>query len=165
MIASIRWRAMGPALIVLAIAVVFLLWAQTYPPRSSAVPKLVGWIAIILALIDVASQTETRLGLWLRRFVSAQNVIEWKAQGDEEAAGWGRVLLSVLWVFGYLGGVLAVGFLLTTPIYIVLYMVWHGHKSLRASLIVAAVTTFTIWLTFEIIFRYPLYPGVLFGGY
>jgi hypothetical protein len=22
-----------------------------------------------------------------------------------------------------------------------------------------------IWLTFEIAFKYPLYPGILFGGY
>jgi hypothetical protein len=46
-----------------------------------------------------------------------------------------------------------------------LYMLLHGGHSLRNSLLVTAATTLAIWLIFEVAFKYPLYPGVLFGGY
>jgi hypothetical protein len=158
-------RDFGAAVFVLVGAVVFLLWTQTIPPRATAMPTLVAWLTIGLALIDVVAQTETKIGRLFRRFVSAEQVIEWKAQGDGEEASWGRVLLSVLWVVGYLAGAYLVGFLVATPLYAALYMVLHGGKSLRAAVIAAVVTTVLIWLTFEIAFKYPLYPGILFGGY
>lgn len=158
-----NWHDFGAALVVLAIAVVFLLWTQTVPARAAAMPILVAWLAIVLALIDVVARTDTPVGRTLRRFVSAENVIEWKAQGDQEAAI-GRVLLSVLWVVAYLGGVYLVGFLLMTPAYVFLYMILHGRKSIFAGLVAAVLTTFAIWLVFEIAFKYALYPGVLLGG-
>jgi hypothetical protein len=160
-----NWRDFGAALVVLAGAVVFLLWTQTVPARAAAMPTLVGWLTIVLALIDIVAQTNTAVGGAVRRFISAEKVIEWKAQGDGEDATWGRVLLSVLWVIGYLGGVYLAGFLLTTPLYVFSYMLLHGGKSLRVAGIMAVVTTVLIWLTFEIAFKYPLYPGILFGGY
>ncbi|MPZ41485.1 MAG: hypothetical protein GEU95_26250 [Rhizobiales bacterium] len=160
-----NWRDFGSALAVFAIAVTFLLWTQTVPARAAAMPTLVAWLTIVLALIDIVAQTETAIGRLFRRFVSAEKVVEWKAQGDEKDATWSRVFLSVLWVIGYLGGVYVVGFLLTTPLYIFLYMVLHGGKSVRAAGTMAIVTTFLVWLTFEIAFKYPLYPGILFGGY
>jgi hypothetical protein len=160
-----NWRDFGAALVVLVFAVVFLLWTQTIPARSTAMPTLVAWLAIALALIDVVAQTETAVGRAVRHFVAAEKVIEWKAQGNGEDATWGRVLLSVLWVVAYLAGVYLVGFLLTTPVYVFLYMILHGRKSLRTAGIAAILTTALIWLTFEIAFKYPLYPGILFGGY
>jgi Tripartite tricarboxylate transporter TctB family len=159
------WRDFGSALVVFAIAVIFLLWTQTIPARATAMPTLVAWLTIVLALIDVVAQTETATGRLFRRFVSAEKVIEWKVQGDDEEAPWGRVLLSVAWVIAYLVGIYLAGFLLTTPLYVFLYMLLHGGKSLRAAGITAIATTFLVWLTFEIAFKYPLYPGVLFGGY
>jgi hypothetical protein len=160
-----NWRDFGAALVILAFSVMFLLWTLTLPARAAAMPTLVAWLAIVLALIDVVAQTQTAVGRVVRRFVSAEKVIEWKAQGDGEDATWGRVLLSVLWVVAYLAGVYLVGFLLTTPVYVFLYMLLHGGKSLRAAGIAAILTTALIWLTFEIAFKYPLYPGILFGGY
>jgi hypothetical protein len=159
------WRDFGAALFVLAGAIVFLLWTQTIPPRATAMPMLVAWLTIVLALIDVVSQTNTALGRYMRRFVSADRIIEWKVQGDGAEAGWGRILLSILWVAGYLAGIYFIGFLLATPSYVLLYMILHGGKSIRASATAAAATTLLIWLTFEVAFKYPLYPGALFGGY
>ena len=57
------------------------------------------------------------------------------------------------------------GFLIATPVYMFLYMLLHGEHSLRNSVLLTAGTTLTIWLTFEVAFKYQLYPGVLFGGY
>jgi hypothetical protein len=164
MIGITNWRDFGAALVVFAFAVVFLFWTQTIPPRATAMPNLVAWLMIVLALIDVVSQTQTGIGRFFRRFAAAEQIIEWKVQGEDDEAGWGRVLVSILWVVAYLTTVYLVGFLLGTPAYLFLYMILHGRKSIQASAITAVATTFVIWLTFEVLFKYPLYPGVLFGG-
>ncbi|MGH8669029.1 MAG: tripartite tricarboxylate transporter TctB family protein [Burkholderiales bacterium] len=161
---AIHWPDFGAALAVLAIGIGFLLWAKTYPPQAAAVPTLVAWLTIVLALIDAVARTETALGRALRRVVSAEQVIEWQAEGDGEA-GARRVASSVFWVLAYLAGVALAGFLLATPAYILLYMKLHGGRSALAGALAAAGTTAGIWLIFELAFRYPLYPGLLIGGY
>jgi hypothetical protein len=161
---AIHWPDFGAALAVLAIGIGFLAWAKTYPPEAAAVPVLVAWLTIVLALIDAAARTETALGRALRRVVSAEQVIEWKAEGDREA-GAARVAWSIFWVLAYLAAVALAGFLLATPLYIFLYMKLHGRRSALTGVLAALGTTLGVWLTFELAFRYPLYPGMLFGGY
>lgn len=160
----IHWRDFTAAVVVLALAVGFLAWARTYPPKAAAVPTLVAWLTIVLALIDAAARTETVLGRALRRLVSAEQVIEWSAEGEREA-GARRIAWSVFWVLVYLGGVLVAGFLLATPVYVFLYLTSHGRRAVLPSALAALLTTAGIWLTFQGLFRYPLYPGLLFGGY
>lgn len=160
---KIYWRGFAASLIVLAIGVVFLLWAFTYERSAAEVPILVAWLTIVLALIDAASYTETKLGRIIRRFVTAQRIIEWKAEGDEEAAT-SRISSAIFWILAYVGGVFLIGFLLMTPIYVFLYMKLHGGKSLLASATTAALTAIAIYVSFEILFEYPLYSGVLFGA-
>jgi len=155
-----RLRRFGPPLIVLMIGVVFLLWAQIYPRNTGTVPTLVAILTIALGLLDLAGQSDTGFGRAVAKLVGRA------AQEDEpEKAGWRVILLSVLWPLGYVGATIYAGFLLVTPLYIFLYMWTYGGKSLLASAVSATVTTVSIWLTFEVLFRYPLYPGVLFGGY
>jgi hypothetical protein len=160
---SLRWRELAPALVVLAIGVCFLFWAQAFSPRARLVPTLASWLTIALALIDAASQFDTGWGRRIRRLVTARNVVEWRMEGEAEA-GTRRIALAIGWVLGYLALLALMGFLIATPIYMFLYMLIHGHRSLRDSALAAIATTFAIWLTFEVAFRYPLYPGLLFGG-
>lgn len=161
---AIHWPDFGAALIVLAIGVGFLLWAQTYPPKAAEVPVLVAWLTTVLALIDAVARTETALGRALRRVVSAEQVIEWQADGDGEAS-WRRVASSSLWLLAYLAGVALAGFLLATPLYIFLYVKLHGGRSALAGAVTALGTTLGVWIVFQLLFRYPLYPGLLFGGF
>ena len=161
---AIHWPDFGAALIVLAIGVGFLLWAQTYPPKAAAVPVLVAWLTIVLALIDAVARTETALGRALRRVVSAEQIIEWQAGGDGEAS-WRRVASSSLWLLAYLAGIALAGFLLATPLYIFLYMKLHGGRSALAGAVTALGTTLGVWIVFQLLFRYPLYPGLLLGGF
>jgi hypothetical protein len=82
----------------------------------------------------------------------------------EEDVSFAKVILSIGWLAGYVVVLYFVGFLIATPIYVLLYMIFHGGHSIRNSVLVSAGTTLAIWLTFEVLFKYPLYPGVLFGG-
>jgi Tripartite tricarboxylate transporter TctB family len=161
---AIRWRGLGPALISLAIGIVFLIWARTYPPRMNAMPQLVGWIMIVLASIDVVAQLDTPVSGVLRRVAGMDPSTANPARREPREAELATIGQALGWIAGYVALVFLAGFLAATPIYIFLYMLVHGRKSIRLSAMTAVVTTFTIWLTFEILFRYPLYPGLLFGG-
>ncbi len=119
---------------------------------------------MLRALIDAAARTETAPGRALRRLVSAEHVVEWSAEGDREATA-RRIASALFWIVAYLAGVLAAGFLLATPLYIFLYVKLHGGLSARAGALAAIGTTLGIWIVFQLLFRYPLYPGLLFGGY
>ncbi len=160
----VRQREFWAAMFVLALSIAFLLWARKYPAPAGTMPVLVAWGTILLALVDVASQFETPFGRWLRRLVTADRIVEWKMEGDEDLPV-SRIALSVFWVLAYLAALFFVGFIIATPVYIFLYMVIHGGRSIRDSVLAAAATTLTIWLVFVVLFRYPLYPGLLFGGY
>ena len=164
MATAVNKRDLGAGLVVLAIGVVFLLWSQVYPPRMSVMPKLVGWITIVLALIDIVAQFDTALGRALRRAVGLQ--IDDLGSRKEESAepSWRRIAVAMLWVVGYVTAIYIFGFLATTQIYIFLYMLLNGGKPVRASALTAVTTTATIWFIFEYLFHYPLYPGLLFGG-
>jgi hypothetical protein len=161
---AVRQREFWAAILVLALSIGYLLWAKTYPPAAGAVPVLVAWTTIVLSIVDAVSQFETPLGRWVRRLVTAEKIVEWKMEGDEDAP-LTRILLAVAWISGYLTALFLIGFMIATPIYILSYMRIHGGRSLRDSALAAAATTVAIWLTFVLLFRYPLYPGVLFGGY
>jgi hypothetical protein len=160
---AVRQREFWSALVVLVLSIGFLLWARTYPHDAGAVPVLVAWGTIALSLVDIISQFETPFGRWIRRVISAQKIVEWKMEGDEEAA-LSRILLSVAWLVGYLVAIFLVGYIIATPVYILMYMVLHGGRSLRDSALTAAGTTLAIWLVFVKLFQYPLYEGLLFGA-
>jgi Tripartite tricarboxylate transporter TctB family len=161
---AVRQREFWAAILVLALSIGYLLWAKTYPPAAGAVPVLVAWATIVLSIIDAVSQFETPLGRWVRRLVTAERIVEWKMEGDEDAP-LTRILLAVAWISGYLAALFLIGFIIATPVYILSYMLIHGGRSLRDSALAAAAITLTIWLVFVVLFNYPLYPGVLFGGY
>ena len=164
MTVSVKWRELGPALFLLVGSIVFLLWARVYPGRSGAMPELVAWMTIALSLIDVIIQFDTAPSRALYRMVTARRIVEWKMEGEADAS-FSRIALSIGWVVGYVCLLYFVGFLIATPVYMSLYMLLHGGHSVRNSMLLTAGTTITIWLTFEVAFKYPLYPGVLFGGY
>jgi hypothetical protein len=164
MMAGTRLRDLATALFVLFASVAFLFWARTYSGQSRAMPELVAWATIVLALVDVIIQLDTAPSRWLRGLVTAKRIVEWKMEGEEKAS-LGSVLLAVGWIVGYVVLLYFVGFLIATPIYVLLYMIFRGGHSVRNSILITAGTTLTIWLTFEVLFKYPLYPGVLFGGY
>jgi hypothetical protein len=164
MAAAVNKRDLSAGVAVLAIGIAFLLWSQIYPPRMSAMPKLVGWTTIVLALIDIAAQFDTALGRLLRRAAG----LEWdgtgRAGGEADEPGWVRIAVAMLWVVGYVAAIYLFGLLATTPVYVFLYMLLHGRKPVRESVLAAVITTAAIWFTFEYLFHYPLYPGLLFGG-
>ena len=162
MTGPVRWPGLAASACVLALGVLFLIWAQGYAPRTREVPVLAAWLTIALALIDAAAQFETPWGRLVRRFVTARNVIAWKPSG--EAGGWDRAAASVLSVLGYVAALVMFGVYIATPAYVVFYMVLYGRKSPRQAVVAAVALTLALWLVFDLGFRYTLYNGMIFGA-
>jgi hypothetical protein len=118
----------------------------------------VAWALIMLSLIDVAAQIDSPVGRFLRRMTGLDNPSE---QRLRDQANWLRVTIAMAWMAGYIAAIFIAGFLIATPIYIFLYMSAFGRKSLRTSALASAVITSAIWLVFEVLFKYPLYPGMI----
>jgi hypothetical protein len=164
MTAALDKRDLCPGALTLAIGVVCLLWAQIYPPRESALPALVGWVTIALALIDIAAQFDTGWGRILRRMAGMETNGERRDAAPKQPPAWARIAIAMLWVVGYGAAIFLFGFMATTPIYVFLYMLLHGRRRPLTGALNAAVVTVAIWITFEYLFHYPLYQGALFGA-
>ena len=128
---AVSKRDLGAGLVVLAIGIVFLLWSHVYPPRMSAMPKLVGWVTIVLALIDIAAQFDTALGRVLRR-IAGLELAGLSRRGDRQVEpGWRASRSRCCGSSAMSRRSICFGLLATTPVYIFLYMVLHGRKPLR----------------------------------
>ena len=156
-------REFGAALSVLALCVIYLLWSRNYPPDLGAVPALAAWLAIAFSLLDLLAQTRTRTGDAVRRAVG-QSPADAPSKEESPAAGLGRELVAIAWPLGYVAALIGLGFLPMTPAYVFLYMWLHGRKTVASSLLAAAAVTLAIWVTFEVLFSYPLFVGLAFGG-
>jgi hypothetical protein len=161
---AIRWRDFGAALLVLAVSIAYVAVAQTYPRDMGTVPTIAGVAAAVLSLIDAISQTETGVGQWLRRALGSEMVPEAASAEKQPEFNPTAVAYSVLWPLGYCVAIVLAGFMLVTPVYIVLYMVLYGKHSILLSIAAALVITLVVWFAFHILFQYPLFPGLLFGG-
>ena len=153
------WKGMVPALAFLGMSIGFLAWAGTYDPGPRAVPVLVGWLALALAALDVVTQTDTRWGRLLAQLLSGRAL---DAGVDEEDHPVGRQAVAILWLVGFVAGVIVLGFFVTIPIYVLAFMVVQGRKPVRQSALAAVAITGLMWVVFEWLLRYEVYKGLLF---
>ena len=148
------------SLVVLALAIGYLVWADTFPRPSASVPMLVAWITIALAAIDVVAHTDTGIGRRVAGALSGRAHLE--AVGDLRITA--KEWLAVAWMAGSLAAIVVAGFLAGMFVYVAGYMVVHGRLSWRLSLYVASGTVFSCWLVFDELLKIGLYRGVLFEG-
>ncbi len=156
-------RGLAPALVVLAWSVGYLPWAYSYDAQGQLVPVLIGWLLLGLSVLDIVAHTDTRFGRTLFGLVSGRAM----DAGTEEPGtthGFGRQAVAVLWLMAFLASVGLLGFLITVPIYVLAFMTIQGGKPLKQSIVAAVVVTSVIWVAFDVLLRYEVYPGILFGG-
>jgi hypothetical protein len=158
----IEWRNFSISIGIAIFGVIYIVWAGTYPRDLGTLPGLVGWLTVILGLLDALTYTDTAAGAKVRRLVG-HTVEEDEADAPKDK-DWRTLGASIGWPAAYVTAVAFFGFIATTPVYIVLYMWLFGKRSLRFSLISSLIVTVIIWITFEYLFQYPLFDGLLFGA-
>jgi len=125
-------------------------------PASRRVPLLTCGVTSLLLVIEM-----------MRHCLAGRAATddERPSHGHAQAAtttigGEAAVLLSIA---GVITGIYLAGFLIAIPLYLVAAITLLGRRSLRIALITAALTSIAIYVAFEVLLSYRLFPGILFS--
>ena len=158
---SPRQRNLAVAFIVLGFFVVMFLWSeQVQDVRGRQFPLLVSGAGIVLAVLDVIAHTETGIGRRLSLVLSDSAHMT----GDELIVGVKREIIVMLWIGVATALMVLFGFVAGIPAFVFGYSSLHARRTLRQSAIAAIATVFIIWVGFELLLSYELYPGLLFAS-
>lgn len=152
---------LGPPLVVLALSVVFVLWSRQYGEQGGLMPGLVGWVLIVLGLVDVIASSGTRLGDVLAGLFAGEIV----GEAPPEAHPAGKAALAAAWVTGFVAAVYVFGFLPVIPVYVFVFVAVQGRLGLRTALLAAVAVTLFTWGVFQELMHYDVYRGLLFETY
>ncbi len=141
---------------ILAFMVFFLHETYELKGKEKTFPLIIGYAGVVLSLMDIASVTETAIGRFVTTFFGAM-----LDPSEIKPRTVGREML----VFSVMGlgvvGIWLFGFLLASPVFVFLWMLVGGGKSLKLSLYVGLGTFFFIYVLFELVLSYELYRGVV----
>jgi hypothetical protein len=152
---------LAPPLVVFACSIGFLIWAYTYEGRAEMMPALTGWFLVVMSFLDILANTGTRVGGAVAEFFSGK--LTGEAKGEAHGS-LGRTVQAMAWPGGFVAGIVLFGFFIAIPIYVFLFMLLFGKKSLRKAVTGALATTFFTLVVFEWLLDYEVFRGVLFGG-
>ncbi|MDH3264810.1 MAG: tripartite tricarboxylate transporter TctB family protein, partial [Paracoccaceae bacterium] len=151
-----------PALVLLAVGVGMLVWAQSYSDTSARFPSLVSILLIVLALFD----------LWSRTRLPGQAAIAafWGAGFGRREMNYdpplSRQLAIIAWILACFAAMALVGLLASAPIFCAIFVRFRGGRPWREALSVGSVVVLFQFAVFEWLLEYELYRGLLFtrGG-
>jgi len=146
----------------LAFSVGFLIWSSTYDEQSRQVPMLIAWSMLILCALDIVATTGTKIGRYVKAFFSGTIVGE--AADDGTPRPLGKTLVAMAWPIGFVGSVVFFGFVAVIPVYVFLFVLLQGRKSIRLALTSAVSTTAFTYVVFDQLLQYEVYRGLVFGG-
>lgn len=151
----------APTIVVFACSVGFLVWTYAYTGRGHMMPALIGWLLVILAVLDILAATPTKIGAAIAEFFAGKVVGEAKSEAHGTLL---RTLMAAAWPGAFVAGVVLFGFFVAIPIYVFLFMLLYGGKTLKEAILAAAVTTAFTLVVFEWLLDYEVFRGILFGG-
>jgi hypothetical protein len=141
---------------IMAFMIFFLHETYELKGKERTFPLIIGYAGIVLSVLDIASVTESAFGRFVTRVLGAS------LDPDEIKP---RSVKRELVVFAIMGlGVLSMwlfGFLIAAPLFVFLWVLIGGGKSLKLSLYVGFATLVFIFGLFELILRYELFRGVV----
>ena len=158
-----RLTRQGPAVLLTVMSVVYVVISYQYDEETRMLPLLVAWTTLVLLIIELLCQGESRLGGVLRLFLSGE-VPGAEAQTTSNTL-LRREIGAFVWVFSVLGAVVLFGFYITIPLFVSSFLRFYARKSWTLALSVAVILTGAIWILFEVLMGYQLFYGFLFGDY
>jgi hypothetical protein len=153
-------RSIWPPLILLTLSLGYALWAQDYSAVPSLMPTLVGLATSALAVLDLLSRFDTRVGRALQLTMGA-DFERREMSHDPELRD---EIKQVGWTIGCILGMLLIGILPTVPLYIFAYMYVSGRQSLTSSTLSAMSAVIFVTVVFEVLLDTTLYRGALFDA-
>jgi hypothetical protein len=145
------------ALLFAGTAVAVLATAHSYSRASGLLPVFSGWIFVFLASLEVLVQVRSLIA---NRGIVSEMVKEGKTDNGRQQ--WLQSFKGFLWLALILALIYIAGFLIGTLVFVFLFLLTSGHKSLSRSVGVAAGATAFIYLVFVKLLEYKLFAGILF---
>lgn len=150
------------------VAVVLLLMMTLgYNPQARLAPLVVLVGTLALAGIQLGSEVRRVLVAHPRDGLEADN----SAQGEEGEEKGGRVwnprqreARAILWVIGFFGLILVVGFYIAIPLFAFVFQRVYGRESWTKSALLAGAFLVVVYLVFGLFLKASLYSGLLFRG-
>jgi uncharacterized membrane protein len=148
-----------PPIVLAVLAALVVYAAQAFGPTARQLPTLIGTITLILALLDLVSRLPGTPGRLLRLALGAGFQ---ERELDFEPA-WRAELAEIAWLAGVIAAILAVGLLVTIPVFVFAYSRLQGDWPLWLSALTAGAVVTVVALVFEVALDYELYRGLLFA--
>jgi hypothetical protein len=144
------------ALILLAVFVIIVGVGMGYSRKARMLPLVLGIPGLILAgVIVTRSCVKAGKIISQERSAGEQEVPEEASEQKKVLImiGWVALLIAMIWVFG---------FLITIPVYMVLFLKTKGEKWPLTLGLALGSWAFLYWI-FAVILKIILYPGILFN--
>jgi len=152
------------SVLLLVIVLTFVLFSIGYDAEARLIPLIIGVPSLALAILLVLSERYPRL---LALFKVSQDSVVRGAPSElassETAVGGRKVLTFLAWIVGFVILVFLVGFLITTPVFIFLFLKIRGRIGWFRTLVMSIVVGGFIYGVFEILMRGDMFKGILFG--
>lgn len=150
-------RLKGSLLFSLLMLVIFcgmLVMSMDYSEKARFVPLVVGIPGFFLSFVQVV--IELRAFFKDRMIKNETNKPEIE---DVQAAG--KELSIICWTLFLLGLILVFGFWVAIPVFLILFLRYHGKESWVLAVVCAACGWGVIFIIFYVLVRVPLYGGLL----
>ena len=169
--------------VMLAIFVVMVAIATTYPPGARFMPFVVGIPAIILCLLQIildvraAKQADgpkdrrsemeiaqERMSQMTGRQMTFEAVnIAPEITVSENPTGIAESREFIIWIYvlGFIGGILFFGYTVTIPIFILLFLRWEAKCSWVKAALYAGIGSSLLMFIFTYVLKFQLHQGFL----
>ena len=143
------------AFLILALMIFFVHETYQYKGKVRLFPLIIGYTGIVLSSLDILTLTNTTLGHIVNRATGSALVPE-----DVHDRSVSREIIVCSAMCACVGMIYAFGFLLGGALFVALWMLIGGRKTILQSLLGGIATFIFVYLLFELILRYELHRGI-----
>jgi hypothetical protein len=149
------------ALFFLAFFITLMLISMTYSPKARRMPLVVILPGLTLAVVIVIKETIKKVPALKRGEVTLGETGDGMSESPAAPAETKRMFIMFGWMAFLIGMIWIVGFLITIPVYTILFMK-SLKESWRLSIIFGVVGFILLYGIFVFGLNMELYPGLIF---
>jgi hypothetical protein len=150
--------------IIIIVAAIFGGVSLTYTSfKMKLLPAIMSGLIFVLAVIELTRETlDNRRGTKENqpKAEGSSDVTLNEAVGSENADDVRGDMVGFAWLIGMIIAVYLVGFLISIPLFILIYLKIHGVNWLKSAIMAAAAVIFT-YLVFVKVMQVELFPGII----
>lgn len=150
-------------IVLLVTTLLMTIMSFRYSNVSRQIPFIIGIGTFALLGLLLFMEFSTKVSIWFSKFDDHSIIPELdKAKRDSNKKVWKKEISLVFWLAGLSAAIYFVGFSLTMPLFLLLFMKIKSKEGWALSIVIAAVTSGLLYFMFFEILRVPAYHGLFF---